>query len=137
MLTLSLRSPYTLMDAIRSAVATLLLSCSPALNAAELLYIFDAQCGACRAFDRDIGSIYPKTEEAGIAPLHPINFKEVHGKIIALEDRQVQLDAAIVGTPTFILINDGREVDRFSGYSRDELFWMSLQRLLNRLPSPQ
>ncbi|WOX04737.1 thioredoxin family protein [Microbulbifer pacificus] len=135
--TLSHSPPFALLEKARNTATILLLLFCPVLNAAELLYVFEPQCGACRAFDRDIGSIYPKTEEASIAPLRPLNFSEIHGNIIVLEDQQVQLKAAIVGTPTFILISDGHEVDRFSGYSRDELFWMSLQRLLNRLPRPQ
>ena len=119
----------------RHGAALLLLLASPALSAAELLYVFDSHCGPCRAFDRDIGAIYSKTEEAHIAPLRRININTIHGKRIVLQNQRVELLNDIVGAPTFILISGGREVDRFSGYSHDELFWMSLQRLLNRLPS--
>ncbi|WP_193164917.1 YbbN family protein [Microbulbifer hainanensis] len=108
---------------------------SPALSAAELLYIFEPHCAPCRAFDHDIGGIYSKTEEAHIAPLRRVNINTIHGKHVVLGNRQVDVNTDIIGAPTFILISDGREIDRFSGYSQDELFWMSLQRLLNRLPS--
>lgn len=121
--------------AARNVAMLLLLLASPVVSAADLLYVFDSECGACRAFDHDIGDIYPKTEEARIAPLRRLNINMVRGKHIVLGEHQVQLNTDIIGTPTFILISDGREVDRFSGYSRDEMFWMSLQHLLNKLPA--
>ncbi|WP_295801415.1 thioredoxin family protein [uncultured Microbulbifer sp.] len=124
----------TLLARARHAAALLLLLASPALDAAELLYVYAPDCGACRAFDRDIGEIYPKTEEARTAPLRRLNISDIPGKRIVLGAQRVQLNSEPIGTPTFILISEGHEIDRFSGYSSDELFWMSLQRLLNKLP---
>jgi len=37
-------------------------------------------------------------------------------------------------TPTFILVEDGEEVDRIVGYPGDEHFWFLLNELLDKLP---
>lgn len=109
-----------------------LLALSTASLAAELLYFYNPDCGACREFDRKVGTIYPKTEEARLAPLRKINIAELDQTTIQ-NRAQAQLQGDIPVTPSFVLVDKGREIDRFSGFSNDELFWMSLQRLLNQL----
>ena len=45
--------------------------------------------------------------------------------------------APIRYTPTFVLIEDGKEIGRIEGYPGDEFFWVRLENLLERLPPPQ
>jgi len=37
-------------------------------------------------------------------------------------------------TPTFILIHEGKEVDRIEGYPGDNHFWFLLNTMLDKLP---
>lgn len=97
-------------------------------EAAELLYFFSPDCGYCRAFDEEVAKVYPKTDVADIAPLIRV---EVDPDSFRPIDPGVPFDPGTV--PTFILVQEGQEVARLSGYSGDELFWMSLQRMLNLL----
>ena len=97
-------------------------------EAAELLYFFSPNCGYCQAFDEEVANIYPKTDVALIAPLIRV---EVDPASFHPIDPGVSFDPGTV--PTFILVAEGQEVARLSGYSGDELFWMSLQRMLNLL----
>jgi hypothetical protein len=39
----------------------------------------------------------------------------------------------VVYTPTFVLLEDGKEVGRIVGYSGDEIFWSLLIELFARL----
>lgn len=96
-------------------------------SAAELLVVEDPRCGPCVLFDRQIGPIYPKTEEGKTAPLRQVAF-----------GAPAPAPYAFIGqakvAPTFVLVHEGREVGRIEGYSSDELFWMSLASLMQKLP---
>lgn len=98
----------------------------PAL-AAELLVIEDPRCGPCLLFDQQIGPLYSKTDEGRVAPLRRIAYGAA-----------VPAPYAFIGpartAPTFVLVDRGREVGRFEGYSGDELFWMNLTALMQKLP---
>ena len=39
-----------------------------------------------------------------------------------------------VFTPTFVLVNEGRELGRLEGYAGDEFFWFTLKKLLDAHP---
>jgi hypothetical protein len=95
--------------------------------AAELVLFEAADCEWCETWDREIGEIYPLTEEAKIAPLRRVNIYET---------RPTDLThiRAIRFTPTFVLIDDGREVGRILGYPGEEFFWGLLQMELAKLP---
>lgn len=99
----------------------------PAACAAELLMVGESFCGPCIQFDRQIGPIYSKTEEGRMAPLRKIAFGV-----------PAPAPYAFVGqpkvAPTFVLVHEGREVGRIEGYASDELFWMNLASLMQKLP---
>lgn len=94
--------------------------------AAELLLIEDPRCGPCILFDRQVGTIYSKTDEGRIAPIHRVAF-----------GAPAPAPYAFIGqpkvAPTFVLVHEGLEIGRFEGYSSDELFWMSLASLMQKL----
>lgn len=102
-----------------------LMTCTIA-QAAELLMVEQAGCVYCERFNREIAPAYPKTSEGKRAPL-----------------RRVDLDAAWPAdlksvnpakfTPTFILVHDGKEIDRLAGYPGDEHFWFLLGEMLKNL----
>lgn len=107
------------------ATATLMASALP-VRAAELLMFTRKHCPYCVLWERQVGPIYPKTDEAKIAPLRRID----------LDDPTAQppsLTPVVTFTPTFVLMQDGREVGRFSGYGDDLTFWSVLGTLLGKL----
>jgi hypothetical protein len=81
----------------------------------------------CAKWDREIGPIYPKTEFTHRAPLRMVNL-----------DRDADLGIVhgpIRYTPTFVLVDGGKEVGRIEGYPGDEFFWARLENLLSLLPT--
>lgn len=112
------------------AAAALLLAAGAhpaAATAAELLVVEAPRCGPCLLFDREIGALYPKTEEGRLAPLRRVAFG-----FPAPEPHAFVGQAKVA--PTFVLVEGGREIGRFEGYSNDELFWLSLAALMQKLP---
>lgn len=106
-------------------------------KAAELVMFEAANCVWCAAWDRDIGAIYPKTDEARIAPLRRV---DIDGP------RPADLSGirGVVYTPTFVIVEDGKEIGRILGYPGEAHFWGLLGEELGKLektrlekPSPQ
>ena len=85
-------------------------------------------CPWCAKWDREIGPIYPKTEFNLRAPLRQVNLDRGRDPSI--------VHAPIHYTPTFVLVEDGKEVGRIEGYPGDEFFWVRLENLLERSPRP-
>ena len=107
----------------------LLVGTAPA-RASELLMFQRAGCPYCEAWDRDIAPIYPKTAEAKRAPLRRVD-------IDAALPRTLKNLKPIVYTPTFVLMDNGREVGRILGYPGEDFFWALLDELMRKLPPPQ
>lgn len=92
-------------------------------RAAEMIMVEEIGCPWCAKWHREIGPIYPKTEEGKIAPLRTIDISERNPDTFDYARR-------VVFTPTFVLVNDGRELGRLEGYAGDEFFWVMLAKLL-------
>ncbi len=107
-------------------VAILSVLWATALPAAELVMVEEAGCIWCARFNREIGPIYPKTEEAQIAPLRRM---DINGP----RPDDLSFASPLRITPTFVLIEDGVEHARIEGYPGDELFWPMLGRMLSDL----
>ena len=108
---------------ILAATATLG-SCA---DAAELQMYRRAGCPWCQAWDRDVGPIYPKTDIGRQIPLRMIDLDH--------ERPQGSLRGPIIYTPTFVLVENAREVGRIEGYPGDTFFWGLLDRLVRQLNS--
>ena len=95
-----------------------------------LVYVHSPTCGACAQFDREVGAIYHQTEESALLPLQRISLE-------AWQDGQYDhsdcVATPVSSTPTFVQIQDCREIDRVTGYSDEALFWLALRRMVNRL----
>jgi hypothetical protein len=99
-----------------------------AAEAAELVMYRRDGCPYCARWDREIGPIYGKTEISRRAPIRLINLSR---------DRDLPIKhGPIIFTPTFVLVENGREVGRMEGYTGDEFFWVRLANLLAMLPQP-
>ena len=99
-----------------------------------LIYIYSPECGACRQFDREVGPIYEKTAESLVLPLERVLIDEWQA------DRHQLVECAsaeVIGTPTFLQIRNCQELDRITGYSDAELFWLGHRRMMNRIKSDQ
>ncbi len=84
-------------------------------------------CIWCDMWHSQIGRIYPKTSEGKIAPLREI---DIDGDIPA-DLAGIHIDRL---TPTFVLMDNGVEIDRLRGYPGDEFFWFLLDEMLKKLP---
>lgn len=88
-----------------------------------LLMIDSPHCPWCEAFDDEIGMIYSQTEEGRLFPLKKIDF---YAQIPAIYDIAHQPTL----TPTFIVIDDFKEIGRIKGYPGEELFWWRLSEFV-------
>ena len=95
--------------------------------AAELVMFETDDCPWCRAWDREVGVVYHKTEAGRRAPLRRV---DVHGP----RPPDLEQVEGIVFTPTFVLLVDGREIGRILGYPGDNHFWGLLDAMLDDLP---
>ena len=87
--------------------------------------MFDApDCSYCARFEAEIGGVYPQTAEGRLAPL------ERHA-LANGAPAGVALSGPVLYTPTFVLVDEGREVGRITGYPGDEFFWPLLAELLS------
>lgn len=89
---------------------------APAASARELLMFERKGCAYCLKFEHDVAPIYEKTEEGQRAPLRRVDLSN------GTPD-DVVLASPVRFTPTFVLVDEGREVGRITGYASDEAFW--------------
>ena len=86
-----------------------------------LLMAEEKGCFWCAKWNAEIGHIYPKTAEGRTAPLQRY---DLHG-----ETPDIAFARPVHFTPTFILVEDGREVGRMEGYPGEDFFWAVLERM--------
>jgi thioredoxin-related protein len=99
-----------------------------ASQAAELLMFERDGCVWCQRWDRDVGQIYDKTDEARLLPLRRINIDKQ-------SEAGITLASAVRYTPTFVVADDGREIGRITGFISDDAFWGLLGTFVTRLQS--
>ena len=114
-----------------SAVAQIALIVLPwgvtPLGAAELLMLEQLGCPWCARFNAEIAPGYPNTDEGRRAPLRRVDITQEWPSDLDFVARERF-------TPTFVLIEDGREIDRLRGYPGDEFFWYLLDQMIAKLP---
>lgn len=89
----------------------------------ELVMVEQAGCAWCARWDAEVAPEYPLTEEGRSAPLRRI---DLHAPAPA----DLTFDSTPRLTPTFVLVEDGREVGRIEGYPGEDFFWPMLNQLL-------
>lgn len=85
-------------------------------RASELVMFEQPGCSYCLRWDREVGALYGRTNEARTLPLRRLD-------IASQKQSGIALDAPVRFTPTFVVVEGGREVGRITGYSNDETFW--------------
>jgi hypothetical protein len=109
-----------------AALAVAALTAAPAIPA-ELIMFYRDGCPYCATWEREIGTIYDKTEFSRRAPLRRIDLDRAPAQVV--------LRSAVIYTPTFVLADADWEVARIEGYPGHEFFWGMLERLLQLIPA--
>lgn len=99
---------------------------SAAERAIELVMFERSGCVWCQRWDREVGKVYPLTDEGKRAPLRKVN-------IDAGVPSDFRLSPPVFYSPTFVLIADGKEVARITGYAGDDAFWGLFSRYMKDL----
>ena len=90
---------------------------------AELL-VFEAEnCPYCFIFRRDVASSYQRSPRARDVPIRYIDVRKI-------DLANLQLRAPLTMLPTIVLMKNGREVDRISGYMGPEPFFHMMSQLM-------
>jgi hypothetical protein len=116
---------------VRAARVLLLLAmtalvAAPCAGAAELVMFGRAGCPYCAQFDREVGAIYPRTEEGKLVPLRRIDIGQPLPPDLAF------LTVERI-TPVFVLVDRNREIGRIRGYPGEDNFWGLLDNLIEDL----
>lgn len=98
--------------------------------AVELVMFTRDGCPWCSRFEREVSPIYPKTAEGRLAPLRRV-------EVVAGGTTMTGLTEPVVAAPTFVLLDEGREVGRITGYLGDDAFWGLLGKMLAAIGSPK
>jgi len=105
---------------------TLIMGLTTPVMAAEMVMFEQPGCAWCKRFNEEIAPAWPKTEQGKRAPLRRVN---IHDDIPA--------DLAGIPverfTPTFVLVDDGREIARLRGYPGDQFFWALVDEMMAKL----
>jgi hypothetical protein len=96
-------------------------------EAAELVMFEQRGCVWCQRFENEIAPGYATSDEGRRAPLRRVDLK-------AQASAGFELASNVRITPTFVLVDGGREIGRLTGYPGKEFFWHELAELAKRLP---
>ncbi len=100
-----------------------------AAAALELVMFEREGCGWCARWNRDIAPLYHKTDEGKRAPLRRFDIERDR-------DAGFTPDKPIRYTPTFVVVDRGKEIGRITGYLNDDAFWTLLKPILAAVPAP-
>ena len=96
--------------------------------AAELVMLHQPGCAWCLRFEIEIAPAYAKTAEGKAAPLRRVDITKSWPADLA----GIAVERF---TPTFVLVDHGREVSRMRGYAGDQFFWFLLDEMIAKLPA--
>lgn len=96
----------------------------------ELLMFDDPGCPYCRQWHREVGDAYRNSPEGRRAPLRVVQLRGQRLEGVALA-------SPVRATPTFVLVQEGRELGRITGYGGADFFWANLEPLLRRIKAGQ
>ncbi|MBH89477.1 MAG: hypothetical protein CMF71_04505 [Magnetovibrio sp.] len=113
------------MSYVHILLLSIILSTSPAMTA-ELVMFESEACEWCEVWDEEIGVAYDKTNEAIVVPLRKI---DIDGVIPAAYGHL----KGLVYTPTFVVMDNGKELGRIIGYPGEDFFWQYLKEILMKV----
>ncbi|MDB5510225.1 MAG: hypothetical protein JWL93_2694 [Hyphomicrobiales bacterium] len=101
---------------------------APLASAAELVFVDRAGCPYCAKWEREVAPVYHKTAEGQKAPLRKVSLDQ---------GQPAGAASPVRFTPTFLLMDEGREIGRITGYIDQGMFWGMLTKFMERLePRP-
>ena len=109
------------MRLVAGCLLALLISLKP-LGAAELVMFESPACEWCEVWDEEVGVVYAKTDEAKTAPLRRMD-------IDAQRNGPLAKIRPVIYTPTFVVMDGGKEVGRIVGYPGESPFWGCVSRI--------
>lgn len=90
------------------------------------LIVFEADgCAYCEVFRRDVLPLYADSQVSRDAPLRFVN-------VSRSDETKLGLNYAITIAPTVVLLQNGREVDRITGYTGPINFVQFINHMLGR-----
>ena len=99
--------------------------------AAEMIMFSMKSCGYCRAFLKEVAPTYSDTEHAKLLPLRIISMdQKTAPKWFDKAYNEKRIDP-IIGTPTFVIFNDGTEVARLIGYGGKDKFYGDIGKFID------
>jgi len=99
---------------------------APVSRSGMVLLVFETDdCAYCRMFRKEIRPTYEQGARAKAVPMHFVDALQVDAE-------KVGLAGPVNVLPTVILVKDGQEVDRLTGYTGPEIFFQSLAVMMNR-----
>lgn len=113
------------LTALAAALMLMALATLPAA-AAELIMFDRAGCPYCVKWKKEVGPGYSKTAEGALAPLRIHNIAD--GQI-----KEIEFKRPVRFSPTFVLVDNGREIDRITGYLDNATFWGLYAPMIERL----
>jgi len=110
------------------AFATVLIALAVPARTAELIMFEQDYCEYCERWNEEVGVVYHKTSEGKRAPLRRL---DIH------ENLPGDISHVTTGafTPTFVLMEEGKEIGRIRGYPGEDFFWGLLGQMLKKLPA--
>ncbi len=115
---------------ITSVIFASSLCISHIARAAELVMFERTGCVWCQRWDREIAPMYNNTDEAKLLPLRRVDIDRD-------TPTDITLASPVIYTPTFVVIDKGREIGRISGYTNDMSFWGLLGKFTAQIqPAP-
>lgn len=106
------------------AISVAAVAAAPAIADPILLMAEKDGCYWCAKWHEEIGPIYPNTAEGRAAPLQTYNLRG--------DAPDVAFDKKVHFTPTFILVDDRKELGRIEGYPGEDFFWGLLSMMFER-----
>lgn len=102
-----------------------LLGAAPA-RAVELVMFERAGCVWCERWNAEVGGVYDRTDEGRKAALRRVDLARG-------TPPDLSAVGAIVFTPTFVLVDKGKEIGRIEGYTDEAFFYAYLNGLIAKL----
>ncbi len=108
------------------AIVFIISSASASLAETRLLMFETKGCYWCEKWREEVGVIYDKTPEGKIAILQV-------EPLTKAAQKQYDLQSGIFYSPTFVLVDDKKEIGRIEGYPGPDFFWGMLEKLIEKL----
>lgn len=118
---------YLEIKVLLAAFTLWVLAGSASIAETRLIMFESTGCPYCELWNEQVGDAYHKTTEGARAPLLRMDISDEIPE-------ELTIGNAVVYTPTFVLIDDGQEIDRITGYPGEDFFWSLLNRMLTDLP---